>query len=122
MRYCLALDLKNDPKLIEEYEKHHQAVGPEILDSFKASGIQSMEIFRWENRLFLIMDTDPSFSFERKNENDNNNPVVQKMGKINVPISTALTWLKTWEKMADNEKNISFRNPVKSRKYNADNQ
>ncbi|WP_304518112.1 L-rhamnose mutarotase, partial [Cecembia rubra] len=89
---------KNDPKLIEEYEKHHQAVWPEILDSFKASGIHSMEIFRWENRLFLIMDTDPSFSFERKNENDNNNPVVQKWEKLMSQYQQPLPGSKPGEK------------------------
>ncbi|MCU0374814.1 MAG: L-rhamnose mutarotase, partial [Chitinophagaceae bacterium] len=29
-RYCLLLDLKNDPQLIAEYEARHREVWPEI--------------------------------------------------------------------------------------------
>ena len=43
-RYCLTLDLKNDPQLIKEYEEYHQAVWPEIIASIKDSGISNMEI------------------------------------------------------------------------------
>lgn len=98
MRYCLALDLKNDPNLMEEYERHHQAVWPEILDSFKEAGILSMEIFRWENRLFLIMDTDASFSFERKNEIDANSPIVQQWENLMSTYQQALPGSKPGEK------------------------
>jgi L-rhamnose mutarotase len=98
MRYCLALDLKNDPGLIEEYEKHHQAVWPEILESFKESGIQSMEIFRWENRLFMIMETDASFSFEKKKVIDTNSPIVQQWESLMSKYQQALPGAKPGEK------------------------
>lgn len=65
-RYCLALDLVNDPALIAEYEAYHQNVWPEIKASISTSGITDMEIYRFGNRLFMIMETDDSFSFERK--------------------------------------------------------
>lgn len=68
-RYCLALDLKDDQALIAEYEKYHQAVWPEILKSIKDSGIVSMEIHRAGNRLFMIMETDPSFSLPPSQNN-----------------------------------------------------
>ena len=45
-QFALALDLKNDPHLIAEYEAHHQAVWPEILASIKASGILDCSIYR----------------------------------------------------------------------------
>ena len=45
-RYCLALDLVNDPALITEYEAYHQKVWPEILQSIKTSGIENLEIYR----------------------------------------------------------------------------
>ena len=72
-RYCLALDLKDDPKLIAEYERHHEKVWPEILESIRDSGILSMEIYRVENRLFMVMETEQGFSFERKNAMDREN-------------------------------------------------
>jgi len=78
MKYCLTLELKNDPALIKEYEDHHKKVGSEILGSITGSGITNMEIYRYETRLFMIMETDETFSFERKAAMDAVNPVVQQ--------------------------------------------
>ena len=69
-RYCLALDLKDDPKLISEYETYHRAVWPEILKSITDSGILHMEIYRTGNRLFMIMETTDDFSFDPKAQSD----------------------------------------------------
>ncbi|GGF29082.1 L-rhamnose mutarotase [Echinicola rosea] len=77
-RYTMALDLKNDPTLIAEYEKYHQAVWPEIQKSIRQAGIHMMEIYRWENRLFMIMETDDTFSFDQKAKMDAANPKVQE--------------------------------------------
>ena len=92
-RYCLALDLKNDPALIAEYEAHQQAVWPEIKKSILDAGIRHMEIFRIENRLFMIMETDAGFSFEAKAAADENNSKVQEwetlMWKYQQPLPTA---------------------------------
>jgi L-rhamnose mutarotase len=78
MRYCFALDLKNDETLIAEYEEYHQRVWPEILESITGSGIENMEIYRVLNRLFMIMETNENFSFEKKDRMDNANPKVQE--------------------------------------------
>ena len=32
-RYCLTLDLQNDPKKIAEYKRYHEKIWPEIRDS-----------------------------------------------------------------------------------------
>ena len=77
-RYCLALDLKPDPGLITAYEDYHRAVWPEILQSISDAGIVSMEIYRTGNRLFMIMETEPGFSFERKSDEDLRNEKVQE--------------------------------------------
>ena len=81
-RYALTLDLKDDPALIAEYEKYHRAVWPEILESITGSGIVNMQIYRFDNRLFMIMETDDSFSFERKKAMDEINPKVQEWEKL----------------------------------------
>ncbi|MBK6930298.1 MAG: L-rhamnose mutarotase [Saprospirales bacterium] len=65
-RYCLALDLKPDPALIAEYEAFHRAVWPEVLENIRAAGILQLEIYRTGNRLFMVLETDDYFSFERK--------------------------------------------------------
>lgn len=81
-RYCLALDLKNDPKLIAEYDEWHQKVWPEILESITSAGIESMQIYRFANRLFMIMEVDDSFSFAKKATADAANPTVQEWEEL----------------------------------------
>jgi L-rhamnose mutarotase len=82
MRYCLALDLQPDPALIAEYEQWHRAVWPEIKASILDSGITQMEIYRLENRLFMIMETSPDFGFEKKAAMDAANPAVEKWEQL----------------------------------------
>src|SRR5579863_3276970 len=81
-RYCLALDLKNDGKLIAEYEEYHKKVWPEITKSIKDAGIEHMEIYRTGNRLMMIMEANDSFSFRNKSEADKSNPKVQEWEKL----------------------------------------
>lgn len=76
-RYCLALDLKNDPGLIQQYIAHHREVWPEVLKSIRESGISNMQIFRRGNRLYMIMEAEDWFSFERKAAMDAANSTVQ---------------------------------------------
>jgi len=78
MRYCFALDLKDNKKLIKQYEDYHKSVWPEILDSIKNSGIDNMEIYRVGNRLFMIIETNSKFSFDGKKQLDRSNNYVQK--------------------------------------------
>jgi len=81
-RYCLALDLVNDDKLIAEYEAHHQNVWPEILKSIKDAGIEQMEIYRFANRLFMIMEVNDTFNFNEKAAADAANPKVQEWEQL----------------------------------------
>ncbi|ASU33036.1 L-rhamnose mutarotase [Mucilaginibacter xinganensis] len=93
-RYCLTLDLKDDPALIAEYERHHEAVWPGIRKSILNAGITAMEIYRFDNRLFMIMETDNSFSFDRKGKMDAGNAEVQEwetlMWNYQQPLKNAL--------------------------------
>lgn len=54
---CYALDLKNEPALIAEYERWHRDVWPEVLDHLRAQGITRCTIHRAGNRLFMILDS-----------------------------------------------------------------
>jgi L-rhamnose mutarotase len=81
-RHCLALDLRNDDRAISEYEEYHQRVWPEVLDSIRKSGIRSMEIYRVQNRLFMIMETDDGFSFESKAKLDEKNAKVRDWERL----------------------------------------
>jgi L-rhamnose mutarotase len=77
-RYCLTLDLKDSPQLIEEYKRHHQIVWPEITQSIRDSGIEDMEIYLLGTRLFMIMEVSDRFSFEEKARADRSNLKVQE--------------------------------------------
>lgn len=77
-RYSLTLDLRNDPELIQQYEEHHKKVWPEIIKSIKDAGIKNMQIYRYETRLFMIMEVSDDFSFEKKQNADEENGKVQE--------------------------------------------
>lgn len=97
-KYCLALDLKNDEKLIAEYEAYHRDVWPEIKKSILDSGITNMEIYRFGNRLFMIMETTDSFSFEAKAEADKANPKNEEWEALMWHYQQALPGAKPGEK------------------------
>lgn len=97
-RYCLALDLKDDEKLIKEYEQHHDNIWPEIVDSIKGSGIEQMQIYRVGNRLFMIMETKDSFSFEEKAAADAANAKVQEWETLMWKYQQAIPGSKPGEK------------------------
>lgn len=99
-RYCLALDLKNDPKLIAEYEKWHQPGNgwPEIRDNITSSGITDMQIYRTGNRLTMIMETTDDFSFQHQAELAAINPKVQDWEVLMWGYQQPLPWAKEGEK------------------------
>lgn len=97
-RYCLALDLKDDPALIAEYEGYHEKIWPEITRSIRESGIEDMEIYRTGNRLFLVMEVSEDFSFEAKAEADGSNPRVQEWEELMWAFQQPLPWAQPGEK------------------------
>ena len=98
IRYCLALDLIDDPGLINEYEVMHQNVWPEIKASIKDAGISAMEIYRFGNRLFMVMEVGDDFSFENKAAMDADNPKVQEWEKLMWKYQQAIQGSKPGEK------------------------
>ena len=107
-RYCLTLDLKDDEQLIKKYEAYHQAVWPEIVHSIKSSGIREMEIYRCQNRLFMIMETDDTFSFDAKAAADAANPKVQEWEELMWKYQQALPGSKPGEKWKRMDKIFSL--------------
>ena len=99
-RYCLALDLKDDPELINTYKNYHGPgeVWPEITRSIRQSGIRDLEIYLLGNRLFMIMEVDETFSFEEKAEADANDPKVQEWEQLMWRFQQPLAWAGPGEK------------------------
>ena len=107
-RFCLALDLKDDPKLIEEYEAYHKNVWPEIIGSIKKSGIEMLDIYRTGNRMFMIIEANNDFSFEKKAAMDTADRKVQEWEELMWTFQQALPWAKHGEKWVLMEKIFSL--------------
>ena len=97
-KYCFALDLKNDPELIKAYEAYHKQVWPEIIASIKDAGITKLEIYRYSNRLMMLMEVDESYSAERKAEMDAANQKVQDWEGLMWKYQQALPGVQPGEK------------------------
>ena len=70
-RSCLALDLINDAALIAEYEAYHApgAAWPEVVADIRASGIESMEIWRVDDRCMMIIEMSDDYPRPRQAQN-----------------------------------------------------
>jgi L-rhamnose mutarotase len=101
-RYCLALDLVDDPALIAEYEYFHKPenIWSSVTKSIVDSGITQMEIYRTGNRLFMIMETRDDFSFEKKASMDAGNADVGKWEALMWKFQQSLPGIKPGEKWA----------------------
>jgi len=97
-RHCFALDLINDPELISEYKKYHKQIWPEITKSIKFSGIENLEIYLSGNRLFMIMEVNDLFSFEKKIAMDLANSKVQEWESLMWKYQQKLPFAKEGEK------------------------
>ncbi|MDO6761239.1 L-rhamnose mutarotase [Tamlana sp. 2_MG-2023] len=99
-RYCYSCDLKDNPKLIEEYKAYHAAgsAWPEITKSIKDAGIVDMEIYLTGNRMFMIMEVNETFNPKTKSEMDANNPKVQEWEALMWKYQQELPWAAAGEK------------------------
>lgn len=99
-KYCLAVDLVDNAASIAEYERLHKSENarPEIRKSILDSGITNMEIYRTGNRMFMIMETNDSFSFENKTAMDMSNDKVQEWELLTWKFQQPLPWAKEGEK------------------------
>jgi L-rhamnose mutarotase len=99
-RFCLTLDLKDDPRLIAEYKRYHEKIWPAITRSIKDSGIDDMEIYLLGTRMFMIMEVNESFSFEAKAKADQLSPKVQEWETLMSTFQQPLPQAKPGEKWA----------------------
>lgn len=109
-KYVLACDLKDDAELIKKYEEYHREVWPEIIKSILEAGILNMEIFRTGNRLIMLMETQPDFSFGEKAKADGENPKVQEWENLMGKYQQAVPSAKNGEKWTLMDKIFDLRN------------
>jgi len=55
-RHVLAVDLKDDPAVIEAYTAHHRRVWPEVLRSLRGAGLGDLQIYMLGRRLVMLVD------------------------------------------------------------------
>jgi L-rhamnose mutarotase len=96
--FCLTLDLKDDPELIAEYKRYHEKIWPEITRSIKDAGILDLEIYLHGTRMFMILEVDASFSFEKKAQADRENPKVREWENLMWKYQKALPEARPGEK------------------------
>lgn len=93
-RLVFALDLKDDPVLIEAYKDWHRPgrTPPEVIASLRDAGVRELEIHRIGDRMFMIMDVDDHFSAERKATADADDPAVQAWERLMWTYQKPLPW------------------------------
>jgi L-rhamnose mutarotase len=97
-RYCLTLDLKDDPQLIAEYKRHHERIWPEVTASLKGAGIENAEIYLLGTRLCMMLEVNDDFSFEAKARADQTNPKVREWEELMWRYQRPLPQAKAGEK------------------------
>ncbi|MBX3238629.1 MAG: L-rhamnose mutarotase [Chitinophagaceae bacterium] len=109
-KFCLALDLVDDPESIKEYEDWHKpGVGwKEVRQNDLDAGITNIEIYRTGNRMFMILETNDDFSFEGKKELDANCPKVLEWEELMWKYQQSIPWAKPGEKWVLMEKIFQF--------------
>jgi L-rhamnose mutarotase len=112
IRHCLALDLKDDPALIAEYEEYHRRVWPEVIQQIRDAGIVQMDIYRVANRLFMVMEVDDSFSFEKKAAQDAANSHVVAWEELMWKYQQALPFAQKGEKWVRMDHIFDLSGPV----------
>jgi L-rhamnose mutarotase len=99
-RLHFALDLRDDPALIAEYEAWHRAenIWPEIPQFLRAAGVRDLEIFRCGDRLVMVMDVPAHFSAERYLELGNASPPVRAWEELMWKFQRSLPFARAGEK------------------------
>ena len=110
-RFCLALDLKDDPEVIRQYDMYHKDVWPEVLQSLGESGIETMRIYRTGNRLIMQLETSNSFSFEEKARMDLANDKVQEWETLMGEFQQRISWASPDTKWVITEEVFHYSNP-----------
>ncbi len=75
--FAQALDLRDDPRLIAEYDAHHHRVWPEVIAALRRIGIRRMKIFRLGTRLFMYAEAEDGFDPARDYQSYADDPACQ---------------------------------------------
>ena len=108
-RFVQALDLAEDPLLIEVYQRYHQQIWPEISAHLRRYGVTEMQIYRLGNRLMMVMETTEDFDsdlFERRSLED---PKVCEWEALMWKYQRPTPWTPAGEKWVEMERIFSLK-------------
>lgn len=94
-RFCFALDLNDNPELIERYKWWHRPGGPPeaVTRSLRAADIRELEIWLCGSRLFMLLEAGPNYDPAAKAARDAQDPDVvaweQLMWEFQKPLPEA---------------------------------
>ena len=105
-----ALDLKDDPALIERYKQWHAPgqVPAAINDSIRKAGIEALEIYLVGNRMFMILTPGSDFDPVAKASADAASEEVQAWETLMWDFQQALPFAKPGEKWLPMERIYSL--------------
>ena len=109
--YCFALDLLEDPSLIEEYRRYHELenIWPEVLRCIRAKGVLSQEIYLAANRMVMILQTTDDFSLDAKQAADTESPEMRKWEELMWKFQKPLPHARPGEKWVRMQKIFEVR-------------
>jgi L-rhamnose mutarotase len=116
-RQYFALDLKDDPVLIAEYEDWHRAgkIWPDIVASLSASGVKELEIFRCGDRLMMVIEAPDDFSMQSRAALENASARMQAWEKLMWRFQRPLPFAKPNEKWVPMRCVFSLQAPLQAR-------
>jgi L-rhamnose mutarotase len=105
-----ALDLKDDPALIDRYRQWHAPgqVPAAISDSIRKAGIEALEIYLVGNRMFMILTPGADFDPVAKAEADAASEEVQKWETLMWDFQQALPFAAPGQKWLPMERIYSL--------------
>lgn len=98
-RFCFTLDLENDPTLINKYEEYHKNIWPEIKEGIKSVGIIDMQIFRFQERMCMIIEVPENYDFEMQMQKLSSLPFQQEWEQLMWKFQKELVKGEKWVKM-----------------------
>jgi L-rhamnose mutarotase len=119
-RLYFALDLKDDPALITEYEAWHQPkrIWPEIPVLLRAAGIVELEIFRSGDRLVMVAEVPENFSAEQLARVASADERMRAWEKLMWKFQRPLPFAAPGEKWASMSRVFSLQETLKVRRSN----
>ncbi len=110
MQHLFALDLKDDPRLIAQYEEHHRAVWPKVLEHLRRHGVTAMEIYRLGTRLTMVMNTDDArYDGEALRRASLTDPVIREWEDLMWQFQAPTPWTPHGAKWAPMTKIFDFQ-------------